>query len=186
MVENEKIMKVSQAAKILDVRPQAIHALVRKQRVETYELQGSTSRGVNVDEVQEALGGGGPRKRGRTKTNLSGDEVAEKFKFGEGAILYTVVEIKRRVRVVDEIRQEYVKLRSMHDESKWGGMAFMPNKLAEDLESGNVKLAEDNRAVLAALARSYRINGDDETAEELDAIVSRLRGDDVTAEEETE
>jgi len=62
----------------------------------------------------------------------------------------------------------------------------MPNKLAEDLESGNVKLAEDNRAVLAALARSYRINGDDETAEELDAIVSRLRGDDVTAEEETE
>lgn len=161
--EKSKVMTVAQACRILNTTPQVVNKYIRDGKLPTYNKEGV--RQVDVDELQQLLEGrssaGRPAGSGaETKAN----QITTKYGVGEGSILYCVIETKRRVYTVDKLHQEVVTLKSAHDISNWSGTKHTPSKLHEDLEKGLFTAAEDNLAVLAALIRSWSLNGDDDMA----------------------
>lgn len=167
--EKKHFVKVSDIAKELGCDIRHIYYAIRKEYVRSLNL--TNSKYVDPDETRDWYNNRNT-KRGRKPTRDAGS-LEDKFNVKPGVMLHTVVEVQRRVQVVEDVKQQddnttIVKLSSDHARKKapMKGVTYVLSQdLHRSLSSGEVTTVEDNMKVLESLARSFHLQGKEELAE---------------------
>lgn len=174
--DKKTYIKVSEMAKELGCDIRHIYYAIRQNYVDAVDLV--DSKYVNPEDTRRWYRNR-TGKRGR-KPTADAASLEDRHGIQSGTIFHTVYEVKHRVQVVEEIKESeggtVVKLSGAerrHD--KFKGVTFiMSQKLHESLNNGDMTATNDNLQVLEALARSYQLAGDEQTAEQLYEIKDRL------------
>lgn len=170
----EHYVKVSKIAKELGCDIRHVYYAIRKEYVSAVTL--TNSKYVDPDETREWYNNRSG-KRGRKPTR-NAESLDDKFGVRSGVILHTVVEVQRRVQVVEDIKETennttVVKVSNAdkrHDKFK-GVTYYLSQNLHDLLRSGKVTVEEDNFKVMQALARSFELQGKEDLAKALDALL---------------
>lgn len=169
-------VKVSEMAKELGCDIRHIYYAIRQNYVASVDLQ--DSKYVNPEDTRRWYNNR-TGKRGRKPTRDAAS-LEQQHGVQSGTILHTVVEVQRRVQVVEEVKETdagtVVALSGAKRRyDKFKDVTFvMSQKLHESLANGDVTLENDRMQVLEALARSFELAGQPAVAKQLYEIKDQL------------